>query len=96
MSITVADLITVMHSSFANAWPARGWDADELQKLSQQLALDLATARASVAAQEQIVGNMLQRLTATSAEPDLAVTKQAGGTIQGTRRVAKNPIETGT
>lgn len=67
---------------------------DELLKLNQQL--ELPTARASVATQEQIVSNMLQRLGATSPEPDLAVKKQAMGSIQGTTRVAKNPIKTGT
>lgn len=45
----------------------------------RQLTLELATAKASVAAQEQIVGNMLQRLSTTSPAPELAVMKQSEG-----------------
>ena len=48
---------------------------DELLTAKQQLEVALATARSSVTAQEQVVANMLERLTATSAEPDLAKTK---------------------
>ena len=41
---------------------------DELLSEKQQLELALATARSSVAAQEQVVASLLERLTATSSE----------------------------
>src|SRR2546428_2180397 len=51
---------------------------DELLTVKQQLELALATARASVTAQEQVVASMLERFSATAPGPDLAV---------------KNPVE---
>ncbi len=64
---------------------------DELLTGKQQL--ELATARSSVTAQEQVVASMLERLTATPAEPDLTVAKDAEA---GGREVAKKPATTGT
>ncbi len=66
---------------------------DELLGVKQQLELALATARSSVTAQEQVVASMLERLTATPAEPDLAAAKDAEA---GSRKVAKKPPATGT
>jgi DNA repair exonuclease SbcCD ATPase subunit len=66
---------------------------DELLTAKQQLELALATARSSVTAQEQVVASMLERLTATPAEPDLATAKDAEG---GGRKVTKKPAATGT
>ncbi|MGK2870643.1 MAG: hypothetical protein ACSLFL_00085 [Alphaproteobacteria bacterium] len=65
---------------------------DELLTAKQQLELALATARSSVTAQEQVVASMLERLTATPAEPDLAAAKDA---VAGVRKVAKMPAMTG-
>jgi len=66
---------------------------DELLAAKQQVELALATARSFVTAQEQMVASMLERLTATPAEPDLATAKiaEAGG-----RKVTKQPAATGT
>ena len=66
---------------------------DELLTAKQQLELALATARSSVTAQEQVVASMLERLTATPAEPDLAAAKDAEA---GGRKVTKKPAATGT
>lgn len=66
---------------------------DELLTARQQLELALAAARSSVKAQEQVVASMLERLTATPAEPDLAAAKDAEA---GGRQVAKKTAATGT
>lgn len=66
---------------------------DVLLKAKQQLEVALATARSSVTAQEQVVASMLERLTSTSVEPDLAAAKDAEA---GCRKVAKKPTVTGT
>ena len=65
----------------------------ELLAAKQQLELALATARSSVTAQEQVVASMLERLTATPAEPDLATAKNAEASG---RRAAKKLAATGT
>lgn len=52
---------------------------DELLTAKQQLELALATARSSVAAQEQVVASMLERFSATAPGPDLAVKSPAEG-----------------
>ena len=69
---------------------------DELLTAKQQLELALATARAAVAAQEQMVDSMLERLTATSAEPEVAAAKGVEAGIQGVKKLVKNPVATGT
>ncbi len=69
---------------------------DELLSAKQQLELALATARASVAAQEQLVDSMLERLTATSAEPEVAAAKGVEAGIQGVKKLVKKPVATGT
>ena len=66
---------------------------DELLTAKQQLEVALATARSSVTAQEQVVASMLERLTATPAEPDSSAVKDAEA---GGRKVAKKPAVTGT
>ena len=66
---------------------------DEMLTTKQQLELALATARSSVTAQEQVVASMLERLTATPAEPDLAAAKIAES---GGKKVTKKPAVTGT
>ena len=66
---------------------------DEVLTAKQQLELALATARSSVTAKEQVVASMLERLTATPAEPDSAAVKDAEA---GGRKVAKKPAVTGT
>ena len=66
---------------------------DEMLIAKQQLELALATARSSVTAQEQVVASMLERLTATPAEPDLATAKNAEASG---RRAAKKLAATGT
>lgn len=70
--------------------------ADELLTLNQQLALELATAKASLAAQEQIVGSMLQRLSATSPEPEPALVKQSEDGNQSEKKFIKKPMKTVT
>jgi chromosome segregation ATPase len=69
---------------------------NELLTVKQQLELALATARASVTAQEQVVASMLERLTATAVEPDLTVAKDTEVGIQGSKKLVKKPIVTGT
>ncbi|TAM35974.1 MAG: DNA-binding protein [Burkholderiaceae bacterium] len=66
---------------------------DEVLTAKQQLELALATARSSVTAQEQVVASMLERLTATPADPDLAAVKDAE---VGGRKVTKKAAVTGT
>ena len=69
---------------------------DELLKLNLQLTLELVTAKASVATHEQIVGNLLERLSATSPVPELTGMKQSKGDNQAVKTVAKKPVATGT
>lgn len=69
---------------------------DELLTAKQQLELLLATARASVAAQEQVVASMLERLIATSIEPDVVAAKGVETGTQGGKKLTKNPAKTGT
>ncbi len=56
---------------------------DELLTAKQQLELALATASSSVTAQEQVVANMLERLTATSADLGKAAAQVTDTGIKG-------------
>jgi hypothetical protein len=49
---------------------------DSLLERNQELGLDLATAKASSAAQEQVVNNLLLRLSATAPVQTIVKTKQ--------------------
>jgi len=70
---------------------------NESLERNQKLELELVAAKASVAAQEQIVGNMLQRLSATLPEPDSVKTQQVEATgQQQVKKIQKKPMETGT
>ena len=59
---------------------------DALLTEKQQLELALATARASVAAQEQMVAGMLERFSATAPDSDLTVKHPAEGASQSAKR----------
>ena len=68
---------------------------DELLSEKQQLELALATARSSVAAQEQVVASMLERFGAPAVGPDV-VMSPAEGAGRPAKRESKKPTETGT
>ncbi|MFN3496751.1 MAG: integrase, partial [Hydrogenophaga sp.] len=58
------------------------------------LELALATARSSVAAQEQIVATVLEHFSATAPGPDLTVKNPNEAVKISTKREEKNPTET--
>jgi len=68
---------------------------DELLTAKQLLELALATARASVAAQEQVVASMLERFSATAPGPDV-VTNPAEGGVRPAKRESKKSTGTET
>ena len=69
---------------------------DEMLNAKQQLELSLATARSSVAAQEQIVASVLERFSATAPDPDLAAKNTADGAERTAKMDGKNTTKTRT
>lgn len=68
---------------------------DELLTTRQQMELALATARSSVAAQEQVVVSMLERLSLTSPGPNLEKDPDEAAS-RTTKRESKKSMGTGT
>jgi len=62
----------------------------------QKLELELASSKAAALTQEQIVGSMLQRLSATLPDTNSASLNQPETTISATKKITKNSIETKT
>lgn len=69
---------------------------NDLITAKQQLELTLATAKSSVAAQEQIVASMLERFSATVPGPDSSAKNPPEGAEKSAKRNEKTPTETRT
>ncbi|MBW0171391.1 MAG: DNA-binding protein [Hydrogenophaga sp.] len=69
---------------------------DGLLTANQQLELTLATARASVTAQEHVVATMLERFSATDLGPELAVKNSDDVASRSVKRESKKSTGTGT
>ncbi|EWS66594.1 chromosome segregation protein SMC [Hydrogenophaga sp. T4] len=69
---------------------------DELLTAKQQLEVALAAAKSSVAAQEQVVANMLERFSATVPGPNLSAKNPLEGAEKSAKRNEKTPTETRT
>ncbi len=69
---------------------------DELLEGRQKLELELAASKAAASAQEQIVGSMLQRLSATLPEANPTLLMQPEIIISTEKKITKSSIETKT
>ena len=84
--------VTVQQLSVANA--ALGAKVDELLTEKQQFELALATARSAVAAQEQVLVSVLERLSATAPGPELPADKPDETDRRPVKGKAKKPSGT--
>ena len=64
---------------------------DELLTAQRQLELALATARSAVAAQEKVLVNMLERMSATAPNPEFAANKIDEAARRPVKRMSKKP-----